>query len=334
MYAVDRYGRMPSYGLLLPTRASVLESDDSSELTARTRADVLGLARRAEARGFDSVWVGDSVTAKPRHEPLTTLAAVAAATEAVELGTAVYLPPLRDPVHIAHATATLDLLSGGRFVFGVGTGSTGLPGSPVEREYRTLGASWADRGGVLDETLAVVERLWSGEAIAYEGEHFTYDGVSIGLSPTRTPPVLVGGSVHEDRGVLRAIRRRVVDHGAGWFPVAASPDAVAHGADQIRADLEAAGRDPETLEVAFYLDVFVEDSGEAALEAYRRFVEAYYAGKSLTDAELRQRGAVGTPEAVRDRLDAYVAAGVDRFVVRFPTANQYAQLDRFAGLLG
>lgn len=324
---------MPAHGYLLPTRASVMASDDASELTARTRADVVGLARRAEGLGFDSAWVGDSVIAKPRHEPLTTLAAVAGATEAVDLGTAVYLPPLRDPVHVAHQTATLDLVSGGRFVFGVGSGSAGVAGSPVDHEYRALGVSWEDRGRRLDEALDVIETLWTGEPVDYDGDHFTYEGVGLGFAPTRTPPVLVGSTVHEERGVLRAVRRRVVERGGRWFPVAASPDAVALGADQLRSDLEAAGHDPDVLEITFYQDVLVGDSADEALAELRRFVETYYPGLSPTDDELRRRGAIGTPERVRARLDAYADAGVERFVTRFPTTEQYEQLGRFAALI-
>jgi hypothetical protein len=94
---------MASHGFLLPTRNSVMTSDDAATLTAKTNSDVVGLAERAESAGFDSVWVGDSVLAKPRHEPLTTLAALATATESVSLGTAACLPPLRHPVHVARA---------------------------------------------------------------------------------------------------------------------------------------------------------------------------------------------------------------------------------------
>jgi hypothetical protein len=95
---------MASHGFLLPTRNSVMTSDDAATLTAKTNSDGVGLAERAESAGFDSVWVGDSVLAKPRHEPLTTLAALATATESVSLGTAAYLPPLRHPVHVARAS--------------------------------------------------------------------------------------------------------------------------------------------------------------------------------------------------------------------------------------
>jgi alkanesulfonate monooxygenase SsuD/methylene tetrahydromethanopterin reductase-like flavin-dependent oxidoreductase (luciferase family) len=116
---------MVSHGFVLPTRGVVLSADDSLEQAARVQSEVIGLARRAEALGFDGVWAGDSVLAKPRLEPLSTLAAVAGATESVTLGTAVYLLQLRNPVHVAHQTATVDQVSGGRLALGVGVGVGG-----------------------------------------------------------------------------------------------------------------------------------------------------------------------------------------------------------------
>ncbi|MFB6221037.1 MAG: LLM class flavin-dependent oxidoreductase, partial [Halolamina sp.] len=172
---------MVSHGLLLPTRLSVMSTDDPATLAAKTDSQIVGLAERAESLGFDSVWVGDSVLAKPRHEPLTTLAAIAGATESVELGTAVYLPNLRDPVNIAHLTATVDQLSGGRLLLGVGTGSTGKLGSSVEHEYEEMDIPWEDRQALLDEQLDVITGLWSGEPLHYDGEFHQYDGASIGF---------------------------------------------------------------------------------------------------------------------------------------------------------
>jgi len=94
-------------GYLLPTREQVMEGRPEA-------APLLALAERAEGLGYDSIWVGDSITARPRHEPLTLLSAVAARTKKPELGTAVLLPALRNPVVLAHGVATLDQISEGR----------------------------------------------------------------------------------------------------------------------------------------------------------------------------------------------------------------------------
>jgi len=320
---------MVDHGVLLSTRGAVLASADGAELQARTADEVVGFARRAEALGLDGVWVGDSVLAKPRHEPLTTLAAVAGATESVTLGTAVSLPALRDPVHVAHATATLDLLSGGRFVFGVGTGST-IPA--VRDEYAALGVPWDARGDVLDETLDVVAGLWTGEPVTYAGEHLSYEDASLGFAPDGPPPIYVGSQVHPERGVRRAIRRRVVAHGAGWLPVHATPDAIELGRSQLVDDLVAAGREP-TLDVVYYQDVCLADDEAEALAAARRFVRAYYPGTDPSDDAIRRGAAIGTPERVRDHLERYAAAGVDGFVTRFVAPDQVDQLERFAALV-
>ena len=113
----------PKTGLLLPSREVVLFA--GSDLTI-----VIAAARRAEQAGYDSVWVGDSLLARPRGEPLTLLAAVAGATTRVTLGTAVLLPLLRHPISLAHALATLDRIAEGRLVVGMGPGAE-LPGTSV-----------------------------------------------------------------------------------------------------------------------------------------------------------------------------------------------------------
>lgn len=325
---------MASHGVLLPTRATVQSSPDRTTLTAKTAADVVGLAQRVEALGFDSAWVGDSVLAKPRHEPLTTLAAVAAATTAIELGTAVYLPPLRDPVHVAHQTATVDQLSGGRLRFGVGTGSTGeTAGSSVEAEFRDLGVPWEQRGDCLDEQLDVISALWSGGSVEYAGEHYDLDGASIGFQPAREPPIHVGCTINPEKGIVRSIRERITRHADGWLPVVAPPEAIELGLEQLETTMENAGRDPAELTTLYYQDVLVADSESEALAIEREFIEAYYPGWEPTDEELTRRGVFGTAEDVRDHLRTYADAGVDHFVTRFPAKNQREQLSRFASLL-
>ena len=105
------------FGVLLPSRRLVMEGGDP-----RRFQEIIDLAQSAEDAGLDSVWVGDSLTAKPRLEPLSTLTAVAQHTDRVRLGSAVLLAALRHPVHLAHQAATVDFISGGRLVLGAGVG--------------------------------------------------------------------------------------------------------------------------------------------------------------------------------------------------------------------
>src|SRR4029077_9757315 len=117
---------MPKLGYLLPTRERVMENHPET-------GPLLALAERAEALGFDSIWVGDSVTARPRHDPLTLLAAVAARTRKAELGTAVLLPALRNPVLLAHQVLTVNRIAEARLILGIGIASD-MPAIRLEFE--------------------------------------------------------------------------------------------------------------------------------------------------------------------------------------------------------
>ena len=127
----------PRIGYLLPTRESVMEDHPAA-------APLLALAERAEALGYDSVWVGDSLLARPRHEPITLLAGVAGRTKRVELGTAVLLPALRNPVVLAHQVATLDQVAEGRVILGVGI-ATDVPN--IRDEFEAAGVPFDKRVG-------------------------------------------------------------------------------------------------------------------------------------------------------------------------------------------
>ncbi|MGM0604749.1 MAG: LLM class flavin-dependent oxidoreductase [Halobacteriota archaeon] len=328
---------MTTFGYLLPTRGIVFSSTSTTELTARASADVVGLAQRAEALGYDSAWVGDSVLAKPRFEPIVTLSAVAAATDAIGLGTAVYLPVLRHPVHVAHATATLDQLSGGRLSLGVGVGVR----PPEREEMRQLGVDYERRGVMLNETLSVVSRLWTGEAIDHDGDHYDLENAAIGFEPARTPPIYVASAAFDpSKGFPRTIRRRLTEHADGWLPIAMAPEAYAAGLRHIRELLSDAGRSPDAIMPGYYLDVVLADSESTAIDEAREFYHNYYgeqvtyqSDRSLSDAEIRKRGAFGTVDAVEAAIAEYVEAGVERFVVRFPTADQRRQLRAFSSVV-
>ncbi len=329
---------MAQFGLLLPTRGVVQASDDRSELSELATAEVVGLAERAEGLGAGAVWVGDSVLAKPRLEPLATLSALAAATETITLGSAVYLPNLRHPVNVAHQTATLDQLSGGRLALGVGVGG----GPAVRREHEQMGVPFARRGAMLDEALAVVTALWSGGPVDHDGEFFHLEDASIGFQPASDPPIYVASKEFDPReGFPRRIRERIANYADGWLPsapfstdISYSPETYAAGLEAVRGFVADAGRGPDAFDPAYYLDVVVDDTERAALSRAREFVTTYYTGvDDLTDEQVRQRGVFGPPERVRKHLERYADAGVRSFVLRFTAEEQHEQLDRLAPVL-
>jgi alkanesulfonate monooxygenase SsuD/methylene tetrahydromethanopterin reductase-like flavin-dependent oxidoreductase (luciferase family) len=173
------------FGVLVPTREAVMSARPET-------APLLAMAERAEAAGLDSVWIGDSLTARPRHEPLTLLAAVAARTRRVRLGTAVLLPALRNPVVLAHVVGTLDRVAEGRVILGVGIAADA---PPIRREFAAAGVPWDRRVGRFLETLAICRALWSRDHVSFSGKHFTLDDVTMEPKPHRAggPPIWIGG---------------------------------------------------------------------------------------------------------------------------------------------
>src|SRR5438093_12594010 len=147
-------------GILVPTRGAVMQSARRPPVE-----ECWAMARHADREGYDAVWVGDSIVAKPRLEPLTTLAYLAGITERVRLGTAVLLPALRHPVVLAHQLGNVDQISRGRLVLGLGWGWSR---PSAEREWAACGADHKRRVRRLEEHVKVWRMLWRGEAVTYQ----------------------------------------------------------------------------------------------------------------------------------------------------------------------
>jgi len=174
------------FGVLIPTREAIMSGRPET-------GPLLAMADRAEAAGFDSVWIGDSITARPRHEPLTLMAAIAGRTKRVRLGTGVLLPALRPPVVLAHIVGTLDRAAEGRVILGVGI-ATDAP--PIRKEFASVGVPFERRVGRFLETLDICRALWSRDNVSFSGKHFTVDGITVEPKPHRPggPPIWIGGS--------------------------------------------------------------------------------------------------------------------------------------------
>ena len=149
----------PRIGYLLPTREQTMAGRPEA-------VPLLELAERAAGLGFNSIWVGDSLLARPRHDPLTLLAAVAARVPRVELGTAVLLPALRNPVVLAQQVATLDQISEGRVILGVGIASD-VPN--IRSEFVAAGVPFEKRVGRLLEGMQLCRALWTGKPVSWDG---------------------------------------------------------------------------------------------------------------------------------------------------------------------
>jgi probable F420-dependent oxidoreductase len=197
--------------------------------SARLIADA---AQEAESLGFDSVWVTDHVLVPVHHverghifyEALITLASVSSITRTVALGTTVLAMPARNPIVLAREVATLDALSGGRVILGLGTGW-------IREELEAVGIVWAERGRFLDEGIKVLRLLWSEEgSISFSGRYTSFREMLFEPKPARRggPPIWVGGMTHPSL-------RRVAQMADGWLPWAVSKEELEEGAAKIRA---------------------------------------------------------------------------------------------------
>ena len=254
---------------------------------------VLQLATKAEELGFDSVWasehvfnasyVYDRIGNRPYYEPLTILSYVAATTKRVSLGTSVLVLPYHNPIRLAKTAATLDVLCGGRLMLGVGVGV-------IEQEMEAMGSSYAERGAITDEAIAVMKELWGQEDPSFHGRFTSFSDMKFSPKPRQKPhiPILIGGA-------SRAAIRRAVRLGDGWHPIAMEPEELSQGMRYLQEQAKVAGRDASAIPV----------SVSAPLGAAR-------AGRfSLGDE----------PGEITQNCRAFENLGVDRIVISSNTRN-------------
>ena len=304
-----------SFGYLLPTRELVMAGSPPDI------GRVIELAETAEELGFGSVWAGDSILARPRLEALTTLAAVSSRTRQVKLGTAVLLPALRNPVVLANEVANLDLLSQGRVVLGVGIGSkTPL----VQKEFASCGVSFNWRVSIYEEGLSIMRRLWSEPEVSFEGRHFKFKDVGLGLLPIQKPgvPLWMAGTV--DAAMLRMLRL-----GDGWFPNPPTPQAFTEGWNRIQELAKETGEDTGKLHRSVYTTLNINEDANQADREIRSFVEGYYGGPFETVSRT-QSVCAGTAETCVAWLRSFVDAGAQTICIRFGGPDQSGQLQKCA----
>jgi len=303
------------FGYLLPTRERIM-------VGVHDARPVLDLAVHAEALGFDSVWIGDSVTAKPRHDALSMLAAVGALTERVELGSAVLLPMLRHPVLLAHQVATVDQICEGRLILGLGTARL----APANlKEFEALDVPTEKRIARMLEGMRLCKALWSGAPVDWEGL-WTMEQAEVAPKPFRAggPPIWLGGAA---KGALIRAGR----YSDGWSPSGPS-DAKVYGENLavVRDYAEQAGRDPAAITPAVYVTVSVDAAAAKAEAALNAYLESYY---NQPADRLRQVQAAfaGSAEATAEWLRGFIDAGCRHLCIR-PVGEDREQMDRIMAM--
>ncbi len=307
-------------GILIPTRGVVMQSARRPPVEA-----CWAMARAADAAGYDAIWVGDSVVAKPRLEAMTTLAYLAAITSRVRLGTAVLLPALRQPVIMAQLLANVDYLSQGRLIVGIGVGWS-LPSA--ELEWAACGMDHRRRARLTEEQISVWRELWSGEPVTREGHGFKLTEHTIGPLPWNEagPPIWITAG---NRGELfPAQLERFGRLGDGIMTTYVTPEECVTLRERGAAALEAHGRSDPDFPLAVYTSVRMEDDVETARRVNDAFLKTYYGGTR----PIQERGVtgLGPADAVIEALKQYEAVGVTDLCIRFSGDDQQGQLERFS----
>jgi alkanesulfonate monooxygenase SsuD/methylene tetrahydromethanopterin reductase-like flavin-dependent oxidoreductase (luciferase family) len=303
-------------GVLLPHRGVIIQSARRPPVE-----DCWTIARLCDEADMD-VWVGDSVVAKPRLEPLTTLAYVAAMTQRARLGTAILLPALRQPTVLAHQLANIDQISQGRLVLGLGVG-WGMPA--IVREWEACGQVHKRRAKDLEEHMAVWRMLWSGKPVTYQGNGFKLTEHTIGPLPWNEegPPLLVTAG---NRGeFIPAQIERVGKFGDGVITTYVTEDDIRRLRVVCADAMVKHGRPRTDFPLCVYTTIRLEDNMAKAESLTREFLDKYYGG----GVNFRGMMGLGPAAAVIDVMKRYEGAGVTDLCVRLVGEDQVAQLQQF-----
>src|SRR4029450_6148802 len=221
------------------------------------------IAIRAEEFGCDSVWASDHIFNvsyvferigdKPYYDPLTILSYVAAVTTRIRLGTSVLVLPYHHPMRLAKAAATLDVLSGGRVILGVGVGV-------AEQEFDALGSSYAERGAITDEAIAIMQALWTQAVPSHHGRVYRFSGMPFAPKPVQKPhiPIVIGG-------VSLAAIRRAARVGNGWHPLAMPPEVLRERMRYLAEQAQATGRAAADIPVSMSISLQGGRAGRSTL---------------------------------------------------------------------
>ena len=321
-----RYPMRAKFGLSLSTRAVLFGWG--------TLDDLLTAAQTAEASGyFDGVWVGDNLLSKPRAEALVTLSAIAARTQRVRLGTICLASfPLRDPLLLALQWASLDMLSHGRTVLAVCIGGGLQDGPQFAHELDVMGVQSHERVGRLVEGVTLLRRLWAEERVTHAGKYYRYTDVELLPKPVQQPmPILIASNPKAERvdaAVIDRVLRRVAMHGDGWQTDATPVDTFRKRFDTIRAYAVRQGRNVSQFESCLHLMVNINNDREQAYREATTFLTSYYGTGTISRERTDLWLAYGPPEAVIEKIQAYLDAGCTTPVLRFVAPNLHDQLQR------
>jgi alkanesulfonate monooxygenase SsuD/methylene tetrahydromethanopterin reductase-like flavin-dependent oxidoreductase (luciferase family) len=302
--------------------------------------DLLDLTERGEASGvFDTIWVGDSLLAKPRLESVTLLSALAAITTRVRLGVGCMATfAHRHPVLFAQQWASLDVLSNGRAWLVVCLGGPNEAGAAQALEHAAMGIHARERIARLEEGIVILRRLFHDTHVSHRGRFYQFDGVTLQPSPVQNPcPIWIasnptgltwkaGASASE--AVIERSFRRVARFADGWMTNKVTPAQFRQQWGRITAMAGEEGRDPTKLGSALYHNININEDRQAALAESKTFLDKYYTA-DFSPSFVEGWTAAGSPKQCIEELQAYFDAGVQHVSLRMTSWDQQGQLKRF-----
>lgn len=303
------------FGLLLHTRHLIRSEDRPPDLE-----EFWASAIEAEEAGFDHIWVGDSPRLssldRAHAECLAIMAALAVKTRKIRIGTVPLIAALRNPVLLAHALATVDVISSGRVLIGV---SVAPQYQHAEREFQACGVPFHQRAGRLNESIQVMRRLWTEESLAFKGNYFCFDEIGIQPKPMQRPiPIWVAAGDNE------SALRRVARLGDGWFTVARTPDEFLNRRRKIDCYAGEYGRTGKIARSALFATFHLSANGEKAREEGWQYAERYFHQPRSKLGHLSPFFA--TPEECARTLQEYVGHGLTAVVARIVSPEPAGQI--------
>ena len=300
---------------------------------ASTLEDMVAITRRADAdEAWDSVWVGDSIFAKPRLDSIALLSALALQTERLRMGPACFAStPLRPALQLAYQWFSLDYLSNGRSIFVACQGQREVGGGRFSHEFKALGIEPKTRMRRMEEAIEIMRLTSSAENVSYEGEYNRFQDLTIEPRPVQQPiPIWVTANPRQHHIKFRERSfRRAARLGDGWMVTTNTPEVVAEYLAEIRgyAREERGGELPDDFEVAIYYNINVNEDREAALAESKRYLDAYYT-TDYTREFLDMWVAMGTPERCIQEIQGFIDAGATTITLRFAGYDQEHQYRR------
>ena len=314
-------GSRLSFGLALPQRGALFG--------ATTTAQLLDLSRRTDQNPlFDTLWVGDSLYAKPRPESLTLLGGLATITQRVRLGVGCMASfPVRDPLVFAYQWGTLDWLSGGRMLLAVCTGIVG--GGASMREGKPWGIVDKDRAKRMAENIDICRTLWSSAHTGFEGAYTSFEQFDVAPKPIQQPcPIWIAANPSPmNRSVYDTALRRVAHKADGWMTVELFPNMFRGAWQRLRELLAEEGKDPDSFPNIEYHNFNINEDKQAGYEESQKFLDAYY-GPVFNEGMVRNWTALGSPEECIDHIRALRDSGAKAITFRATSYDQDRQFQR------